>query len=71
MIRHFCSVSVIAFLDNDEKERFKQDVRTVVNKHGVISKTHQVVVPFYTALYFTGKIESELNDISFNVHCML
>ena len=59
MIGHYCSISVIASLDNDEKERVKQEMRTVMDKHGVISEEHKVAVPFYTELYVTEKVKSD------------
>nr|XP_022293120.1 uncharacterized methyltransferase-like C25B8.10 [Crassostrea virginica] len=59
VIGHYCSISVVASLDNDEKERVKQEMRTVMDKHGLISEEHKVVVPFYTELYVTEKVKSD------------
>ena len=58
MIGHYCFSSVVAFLDKDEMKRVKQEKKTVMDKHGVISEEHTVVVTFYNELCVTEKVKS-------------
>lgn len=49
-------------------KRVKQEKTTVMDKHGVISEEHTVVVPFYTELYM---LQKKLKVDSLNVIYMV
>lgn len=56
VIGHFSSISVIASLEKEEKETVQREMKTVLDKHGLVSDTEDIVIPFHTELYVAEKV---------------
>ncbi|XP_048771859.2 uncharacterized protein LOC125677737 [Ostrea edulis] len=57
VIGHFCSVSVIASLEDDEKAKVRCEMKTILDRHGLTAGNDDIAVPFHTELYVCEKIK--------------
>lgn len=56
VIGHYSSISVIACLEKEEKEQAQRKMKSILNKHRLLSDTEDIVIPFHTELYVAEKV---------------
>lgn len=56
VIGHFSSISVIASLEKEEKKLVQREMKSILNKHGLMSDMEDIVIPFHTELYVAEKV---------------
>ncbi|XP_061177252.1 uncharacterized protein LOC133185985 [Saccostrea echinata] len=58
VIGHFCSISVIASLDENEKLKVRNEMEDIMDTHSLAKGTDDITIPFNTELYLSEKIET-------------